>query len=148
MAIAIFGQLVERARKIASGEIVDPRQARHISIFEMRIGDRRALCVHRLEQAANIIGDNIGLQCPAGIHITKDTRHIGDVVEHHALIADMLARLGRATVDAEFGLAHHHKVEAGCGNDNIRLELASRLQLDTGRCEPLDMIRHDFGFAS
>ena len=145
MAIPVFRQFVERAREIAGAEIGYKRKARHIHIVQMGRCHRRILVVHFPQEAADIIGDNIGLQCPRRVDIAEHAREIGDVVEHHTLIIEMLAKVDRCTVNADCGLAHRHKIEARGGDNDVGVEMFSRLQLDTCFGKLVDMLGNNLG---
>ena len=79
MTIAVYRQRIERPREIARGKIADKGKSRHVGFAQSRIGDCRAFGIHRLQQAADIVRNDISLQRPAGIDIAEYTGQIGDV---------------------------------------------------------------------
>src|SRR3546814_11057919 len=92
-------------------------------VFQYRGRDLGALVLHMVEDAADIFGDDIGAQRPTRVEIAEHHREIRHVREHARLVIIMLATIDEVAVDAHRNLAGARQLEAGCGDDEVGVDV-------------------------
>ena len=101
--------------------------------------------VHVAQQAADVGGDEVGLERPGRVGVAERQRQVGDAAEHDALVADRLAHIDLGAVDGERQAADQQQVQAGRGDDDVGLDLLARRQPYAALGERVDRVGDERG---
>src|SRR5512135_2626675 len=123
-AIALLRKAVHHARHVAGREIADPGPRGHILIrlAQPRRHLARALRIHVVDQATDILARQIGAQRPRRVDVAECGHQIGHTGVHHALVGPGLGEVDRRAVNGKLHLTEHDKIQSGCRDDDVGFE--------------------------
>ncbi|MCG0062327.1 hypothetical protein L0F81_03315 [Streptomyces tricolor] len=101
--------------------------------------------VHVVEQAAEMLADQIDLERPREVGVAEredEVRHAG---EHHRLVRHGVRGFRLAAVDAQPDSAEGRHGEPGRGDGDVGGQFLAGLQQDAGLGEPVDVVGDDRG---
>src|SRR5215472_2667398 len=96
---SLFGHDVARTLDVAGSEI-ERRLLDDAGITSARRADIVALLIHVIQQAADILRDEIGFQRPGGVDIAEGGGEVRDVTVHQTFVAQGSRDVRRNTIDA------------------------------------------------
>ena len=144
---ALLGLLGERALDVARGEI-HPRLLGQGGIAVARRALAVAAAVHVIDQPADILADQVGLERPRGVGVAEHRGEVGHVRVHHALVDEGLGRIDGAAVDGKLRLAERHQHQPGRRHDQVGRKLGAGFELQAGLGEGFDVVGDDRDLAA
>jgi hypothetical protein len=142
LAVTLLEHEVHRAHDVARVEVlrVGPRPQRHVRVLGTQGGDDHggALLLHVRQQPAHELADQVGPQRPAVAEVAEHVGHVRHAADHDAAPGHAFGEVDRLAVDGERDPTEEAEVEAGGGDDDVRLELLPGGEPDPGLGERLD----------
>jgi hypothetical protein len=93
-----------------------------------------------VEQPTDVVAGELGLERPGGVGVADGQGQVGDALEHHALVGDLLGDVDGLAVHRELDAAEEEQVEAGGGHDDVRRELLAGAEPKPGLGEGVDVV--------
>ena len=94
-------------------------------IAELGDADRVAVLVHVVEEAADELRCDFGLQRPGRVRVADAEREIGHVGGHHPLVGHLPGEVDLGAIDSDLRATEELEIEAGRGNDQVGIELGT-----------------------
>ena len=126
-----------------------PRSQLHVLILgpQLRRHHRGADAVHMPEHPHQDIRDQVGAQGPAGAEVAEHPGQVGDTGEHDAVPGYRVCKIHRFAVHVEGDPAQYQQLEAGRGNDQVRLQFLAGFQQYAFFGKGVDFVGHHAGQA-
>ena len=93
-----------------------------------------------VNQAAQVLTGDIHFQGPGNIGVTKDHPRIWHAFNHQTLVDNLVFQNDVLAVYLRLDSTEHLNIQAGGRNDDVSIQVLTRLQLNTGLGETLNMI--------
>lgn len=91
---------------------------------------------------------HVGAQRPGRVRVTHTPEQVGHVFEHVRLVDKAIPRVDLDAVEADRGPAKRLQLQAGGGDDNVRIEVPTGFECNTGGVEVVDMVGDHLGAAA
>lgn len=123
-------QMLEGALDVVGGKSIMDGFTSHVLVLRAQVGGALAGPdgLHVVEEAAGVVGDEVGAECPGGVGVTEGGDEIWYAGVHHAFVEKGLGEINGLTIYRNFYAAQNNEVETGGSDDDVGFQFLAGLE--------------------